>query len=894
MTITSSPTPRSATAPEVPQRGGSSALRDRVPVLWLAVALIFALLHPWFPGLGWVAIHLLLLGALSHSILVWSAHFTRALLKTRLTQAAQRRQSQRIVIHIVGTLLVVGGVSFGTVTATAVGATCVAAAVIWHGVELWQQLRVALPGRFRVTVRYYLASAACLPVGAGLGVLLATGPGEELHGRLIVAHSLTMVLGWVGLTVIGTLLTLWATMLRTRLDERADLLARQALPLILAGLAVVVASAALGLRWGAVAGLVGYLAGVLWWGRALLLPTRTAPPRHMSSWSVAAALVWFAVALVLIALRLVREPSWAAVADAYTPITIAVTAGFAAQLLIGALSHLIPVIIGGGARVWRTGQAVFNRYAVARLTIANLGLVLWLAPTPPAVRTTAAGMTLLALGSFLPILVLATRAAVRAKRARRDDNDGPRPPVTPERGIWSTGQFVAGLAVVAVALSAAVAWDPAAAGFTSTAAAAAGRGEVRPTGNTTTVEVSMEGMRFTPERISVPVGDRLLIELVNSDPTTTHDLVLANGADSGRLMPGERMTLDVGIIGGDLDGWCSIVGHRQMGMTLLVAAEGAQSAEHSDHAASSAPVPPVSAVADDTVPADFRAVDAGLPPLGSTTTHELTLTVEDTELEVAPGVRQTRWTFNGEVPGPTLHGRVGDTFVITLVNDASMGHSIDFHAGALAPDRPMRTIPPGQSLTYTFTAQRAGIWMYHCATMPMSAHIAAGLHGAVVIEPPGLPPVEASYVFQQSGAYVLGDGRTSIEEVDAAAALTGAPSFFTFNGVAFQYDHRPIEVEVGERVRAWLLNAGPTGSMSFHVIGSQFETTYAEGGYLLKDGADAFGSHSAGSQALALQPGQGGFVEMTLPEAGTYPFVTHDMPLAESGAHGLFRAVSTP
>lgn len=47
----------------------------------------------------------------------------------------------------------------------------------------------------------------------------------------------------------------------------------------------------------------------------------------------------------------------------------------------------------------------------------------------------------------------------------------------------------------------------------------------------------------------------------------------------------------------------------------------------------------------------------------------------------------------------------------------------------------MRTIEPGQQLTYQFTAEKAGVWMYHCSTMPMSAHIAAGMTGAVVIEP---------------------------------------------------------------------------------------------------------------------------------------------------------------
>src|SRR5699024_2389654 len=113
--------------------------------------------------------------------------------------------------------------------------------------------------------------------------------------------------------------------------------------------------------------------------------------------------------------------------------------------------------------------------------------------------------------------------------------------------------------------------------------------------------------------------------------------------------------------------------------------------------------------------------DAALPPLEARgpTTHEVTLRAREEIAEVAPGVTQRLWTFGDTAPGPTLHGRVGDTFVVTLINDGTIGHSIDFHAGALAPDEPMRTIAPGEELTYTFTAERSGIWLYHCATHPM-------------------------------------------------------------------------------------------------------------------------------------------------------------------------------
>src|SRR5690606_32495892 len=158
--------------------------------------------------------------------------------------------------------------------------------------------------------------------------------------------------------------------------------------------------------------------------------------------------------------------------------------------------------------------------------------------------------------------------------------------------------------------------------------------------------------------------------------------------------------------GRDLDGWCSVIGHRQMGMTLTVevtglaqAGEDAGSHQHDVEAAADphveqheSPAAPVPAV---------PAYDATLPPLPAQTgprVHRRTLTVTEQEMAVSPGRVQELWTYNGSAPGPVLHGRVGDVFEITLVNEGTMGHSIDFHAGERAPDRVMRTIPPGGSL----------------------------------------------------------------------------------------------------------------------------------------------------------------------------------------------------
>jgi nitrite reductase (NO-forming) len=248
---------------------------------------------------------------------------------------------------------------------------------------------------------------------------------------------------------------------------------------------------------------------------------------------------------------------------------------------------------------------------------------------------------------------------------------------------------------------------------------------------------------------------------------------------------------------------------------------------------------------------------------------------------VAPGVSQTLWTFGGTAPGPTLRGRVGDVFEVTLVNDGSIGHSMDFHAGALAPDEPMRTLPPGESLTYRFTATRSGVWMYHCSTMPMSLHIANGMFGAVVVDPPEMGPVDREYLLVQSEMYLGPQG--GVADPDRIAA--GGPDLVVFNGYARQYDAAPLTARVGERVRIWVLAAGPNRESSFHVVGGQFDTVYREGAYDLRPAPGGTG----GSQTLGLLPAQGGFVELTFPEEGTYPFVTHAMSDAERGAHGLVR-----
>ena len=875
---------------------GRWPLRDRPAVVWLVLAVFVSVVHRQVPGATWLMVHMLLLGALTHSIFVWSTHFSQALLKTPPTLDDRRQQSARLLLLLAGTALVLVGVPTVWWWLTLGGAVLVVAAVSWQAIALARRLRHALPGRFRVTVRYYLAAAACLPLGVTMGVLLARGPSEPWHARMLLAHTTFNVLGWVGLTVTGTLVTLWPTMLRTRMDARAETLARQALPILVIGVLLLAGSALLGRRPESLLGLAVYMAGLLWWGRSLYAPARQAPPREFATASVGAALGWLLVALVWLGASLVDGDGWPQTGSGIGSWTAVVTVGFAAQLLAGALSYLLPSVLGGGPAVVRAGQRHFDRWGAARLLLVNGGLVLCLLPVPSWVRVVMSVLVLAALAAFVPLMLAGLRAGIRARGIPVEDR---RPP-TGRPSIWSAGQVLAATAVLAIGVAVGVWLDPAAAGLGTAGRLGTAGAAVEPTGETTRVQVSAGDMRFEPGTITVRAGNALVIELVNDDPTTSHDLSVA-GQRTPRLEPGESAVLEVGVITAPMEGWCTIVGHRQMGMVLTVLVEGSSTdsaAVGPDHLAGQGPddvaaggadrIPLPQASEDATV---TDVVDPVLPPLTTERVHRLTLTAQEVPLEVAPGVWQKRWTFDGQVPGPTLHGRVGDVFEVTLVNDGTIGHSIDFHAGALAPDEPMRTIPPGESLVYRFTAMRAGMWMYHCSTMPMSSHIAAGMHGAVIIEPDGLPEVDRSYALVQSEVYLSSAATTAgaATEVNADAVAAEAASAVVFNGIANQYDPagRPFRARVGERVRFWVLAAGPSRPSAFHIVGGQFDTVYHEGAYVLGGRDRPADGVRGGSQVLGLHPAQGGFVELSFPEPGSYPVVSHLMVDAERGAHGV-------
>lgn len=269
--------------------------------------------------------------------------------------------------------------------------------------------------------------------------------------------------------------------------------------------------------------------------------------------------------------------------------------------------------------------------------------------------------------------------------------------------------------------------------------------------------------------------------------------------------------------------------------------------------------------------------DATLPPVDPNPSKKLLIESKETPHEVAAGVTMNSWNFDGLVPGKVVHVRQGDTVDFTLRNSGSQGHSMDFHAARTPWNVNYKTILPGQEINYTWKADYPGVFMYHCGTGPVIQHIFNGMYGAVVVDPaePFAPARE--YVLVQSEFY-LSQGSGGNWDGDIARAAAVVPDFVVFNGAANQYQQQPLPASAGELIRLYVVNAGPTTFSAFHVIGTIFDKCYPDG-----NPANVL----RGVSTWTIPPGGGATFELTIPEPGQYPVVTHSFAYTGLGAIGL-------
>jgi nitrite reductase (NO-forming) len=225
--------------------------------------------------------------------------------------------------------------------------------------------------------------------------------------------------------------------------------------------------------------------------------------------------------------------------------------------------------------------------------------------------------------------------------------------------------------------------------------------------------------------------------------------------------------------------------------------------------------------------------------------------------------------------------REGDLVRVTIVNESDMPHSIDFHSARIPMNEAFRTIGPGEELTFEFTANDPGAYMVHCGTPPVLMHIMQGMYLPIIVDPKEGWGTEADkeFVLVQSEFYAQAGGDAM--QPDYEAALKKDASYVVFNGKANQYATHPLEVSEGDRVRFFVVNAGPSLRSDFHIVGAIFDRVYPDGNP----------DNVLESVQTYTVPAGGGAVFETVFEKGAsgegiYAFVTHAFADASKGAVG--------
>ncbi len=250
------------------------------------------------------------------------------------------------------------------------------------------------------------------------------------------------------------------------------------------------------------------------------------------------------------------------------------------------------------------------------------------------------------------------------------------------------------------------------------------------------------------------------------------------------------------------------------------------------------------------------------------TLREYRITAMDRDIEVAPGVFYPAWTYNGQVPGPTLRATEGDLLKVVFVNAGSHAHTIHFHGIHPArADGVFEVVHPGEQFVYEFTAKPFGLHLYHCHAIPLKRHIAKGLYGAFIVDPATPRPKAREMVMVLNGFDTNFDGDNEV---------------YAANTVPFAYHHNPITVKKGELQRIYMVNILEFDLInSMHIHGNFFQL-YRTGTKLTPDEF---------TDTVMMCQGERHILEFTYEDTGPFMFHAHQSEFTELGWMGVFNVV---
>ncbi len=401
--------------------------------MWLLVALAAAVIsivtRDLLPQNWWTTIHLVTLGVLTNGILQWSWYFARGLLRLEPhNKRAGRDAVIRSVTFNVALAGLVAAMWVGASVATVTLATVIGLVVAWHGLAIVLASREALAGKHAPLVRYYVGASALFVVGCAVAGLLTVALLDPqapawltaARDQLTLAHAVIMVGGWVGLSIAGTLVTLGPTVLRTRMEPDASATAIRAVPWLVGAISAAGVAAACG--WMIVTGVLfaAYCSGLaLWVGLPLVRVALAKGLREHAAWTLTGGVAWSGVGMAVVAALMFRAADATAARDVIMSWIPVLGVAGPAQIFIGALTYLLPVVVGGGPATVRLGIATLEVASALRLTVRTLALAMLAFTTGVGSPARWAWWGLIAL-TFAADVVLMAIAGVRQARARRE------------------------------------------------------------------------------------------------------------------------------------------------------------------------------------------------------------------------------------------------------------------------------------------------------------------------------------------------------------------------------------------------------------------------------------------------------------------------------------------
>jgi nitrite reductase (NO-forming) len=373
------------------------ALGNALVIVYSAVALVMLARDE-----KWLALHVFVLGGMTTAVMLWGEHFAVAVLHASGTSS--RDEAVRLAVANVGSAAVLFGVHSGRAVETTVGGAVLGTAVAHYALGLLRARRSGLGGRLSIVVWFYLAAALFLGAGGVLGVALATGRAGSSYRSLRLAHAHLTLLGWVVLTVLGTLFTLWPTVLRTRIAANTVRAARATWALAMTGVPVAAVGFATRARYVAAAGLALVLAAVVVALGPFVDAVRRRTPHNAASWFLAGGTAWLVAVVAADVLQVLGSDPLVDVDRSLGRVVVAAVAGFVAQTLVGALTYLLPTVWGRGPQGNRRLARVLEAGWQVRFVLANVGVVLLTMPAVPRVgRAVAWPLVAIGLGGFLPL-----------------------------------------------------------------------------------------------------------------------------------------------------------------------------------------------------------------------------------------------------------------------------------------------------------------------------------------------------------------------------------------------------------------------------------------------------------------------------------------------------------